>query len=121
MNMANNPINLGLRFFLELYGLFALGYWGWVQHTGSPRILLAFGLPLLAAAFWGIFRVPNDPGNAIVAVPGSVRLLLEVVYFGGAVWALYAAGREKWGLAFAVIVLLHYLVSYDRVIWLLKQ
>ena len=72
MNMANNPINLGLRFFLELYGLFALGYWGWVQHTGSPRILLAFGLPLLAAVFWGTFRVPNDrPATPLSPFTGS--------------------------------------------------
>jgi len=119
--MSNHPGNLGLRFLLELFSLFAIGYWGWTQHTALLRVLFAFGLPVLAAALWGIFRVPDDPDKAPVAIPGYMRLLLEAIYFSGAVWALYAAGRANWGLIFAIIVLLHYLVSYDRVAWLLRQ
>lgn len=119
--MANNPLNLVLRFGLELAGLWALGYWGWTQHAGLVRWLWALGLPLLAAVLWGTFRVPNDPGKAPVAVPGVVRLLLEAAYFGGAVWALYAAGRESGGIFFGVVVLLHYAASYDRVWRLLRK
>ena len=63
----------------------------------------------------------HDPGKAPVAVPGWVRLLLEAAFFGGAAWALYAAGREAWALVFGVIVLLHYAASYDRVWRLLKK
>ncbi|NLG73357.1 MAG: YrdB family protein [Chloroflexi bacterium] len=118
--MANHPLNLALRFFLELVGLFALGYWGWTQHSGLLRFLLAAGLPLAAAVLWGVFRVPNDPGQAPVAVPGVVRLLLEAAYFSAAVWALYAAGRLGWGLTLAVVVLLHYALSYDRVLRMLR-
>jgi hypothetical protein len=65
---------------------------------------------------WGAFRVPNDPGRAPVAVPGVVRVPLEALFFGGATWALYTAGRETWGWILGVIVLLHYAVSYDRVL-----
>lgn len=119
--MANHPLNLGLRFLLELAGLWALGYWGWTQHAGMARWLWALGLPLLAAALWGVFRVPNDPGAAPVAVPGAVRLLLEAAYFGAAVWALSAAGRPAWALALAVIVLLHYAASLDRAARLLGK
>jgi len=119
--MANNPINLLLRFVLELAGLWAFAYWGWTQHAGLARWPWTLGLPLLAAALWGTFRVPNDPGKAPVAVPGWVRLLLEAAFFGGAAWALYAAGREAWALVFGVIVLLHYAASYDRVWRLLKK
>jgi hypothetical protein len=119
--MANHPINLGLRFILELTGLWALGYWGWTQHSGAARWLWALGLPLLAATVWGVFRVPNDPGPATVAVPGIVRLLLEAAFFGGAAWALYASGRGTWALAFAGIVLLHYAFSMDRVARLLGR
>ena len=118
--MANNPLNLVLRFVLELLGLWALGYWGWTQHAGLARWLWTLGLPLLAAVVWGSFRVPNDPGQAPVAVPGWVRLLLEAAFFGGATWALYAAGRETWGLIFGVVVVLHYAASYDRVLKLLR-
>src|SRR5690606_19890911 len=72
LGMANNPLNLGLRFLLELVALFAVGYWGWTQHQGVMRFVLAIGLPALLAAAWGIFRVPGDAsasGEAIVAVP----------------------------------------------------
>lgn len=118
--MANNPLNLGLRFLLELAALFSLGYWGWTQHSGLARLLWTLLAPLAAAALWGIFRVPGDPGKAPVAVPGFLRLLLEVAFFGVAVMALAAAGRSAWALGFSLIVLVHYLLSYDRILWLLK-
>ena len=121
MSMANNPLNLALRFILELIGLYALGYWGWTQNTGITRYVLVVGLPLLAAALWGTFRVPNDPGKATVAVPGVVRLLLEAVYFTAATLAFYTAGQENWALIFGIVVLAHYVISYDRILWLLKQ
>ena len=114
--MSNNPINLALRFILELAGLAAMGYWGWTTHDGVGRYVWGFGLPVLAAAVWGVFRVPGDPGDAPVAVSGVVRLLLEAAYFGGAVGLLYAAGRESAALILGVVVVLHYLASYDRVI-----
>lgn len=119
--MSNHPLNLALRFLLEIVGLLALGYWGWTQHDGLARWLWTLGLPLIAAALWGVFRVPDDPGPAPVAVPGLLRLLLELLYFGGATLALYAAGRPTWAAVFGGIVLLHYLASYDRVVWLLRQ
>lgn len=119
--MSNHPLNLALRFILEIVGLLALGYWGWTQHSGLARWLWTLGLPLLAAVLWGVFRVPDDPGPATVAVPGFVRLLLEALFFGGAVAALYFAQRPTWALVLGVIVVLHYLVSYDRVLWLLRQ
>ena len=43
--MSQNPLNLAVRFALELAGLYALGLWGWTQHTGILRYLLTIGLP----------------------------------------------------------------------------
>lgn len=117
--MSHNPINLALRFVLELVALFAIGYWGWTQHTGILQPLLGIGLPLLAAAAWGTFRVPDDPGKAPVAVPGWVRLLLEVVYFGGAVIGLAAASQPTAALILGIVTAVHYALSYDRIRWLL--
>ena len=122
--MSANPINLALRFILELAALFALGYWGWTQHLGPWRFILAFGLPLLAAVLWGTFNVPGDPsrsGKAPVSVPGAVRLLLELALFAAAIVALYAAGRTGWAALMGAVVLIHYAVSYDRIAWLLKR
>lgn len=119
--MNSHPVNLAVRFLLELVALGIFATWGWQQGQGWQRWTLAVGLPLVAAAVWGIFRAPNDPGPATVAIPGLVRLLIEAVFFGLAVWALYDLKAEKWSWAMLAILLIHYAVSYDRVIWLVKQ
>lgn len=38
--MGSNPINLAVRFLLEMFALFALGRWGWMQGTGILRFVL---------------------------------------------------------------------------------
>jgi hypothetical protein len=118
--MSNHPINLGVRFVLELAALGAFAYWGWTQHGGIFRLLWSLGLPLFAALLWGVFRVPEDHGKGLVAVPGAVRLLLEVSFFAGAVWCLFAAGSRGWALTLTIITSIHYIVSYDRVGRLLR-
>jgi hypothetical protein len=122
--MASHPINLALRFLLELAALFSLGYWGWTQNQGVLRFALGIGLPLLAAVLWGTFRVPGDAsasGKAPVPTPGPLRLILELAFFGAAVWALYDAGLGTWATALGLLVLLHYIASYDRIAWLLRR
>jgi hypothetical protein len=119
--MANHPLNLTLRFILELFAIFAYGYWGWTEHVSPIRFLWSFGSIILVAVVWRTFRVPGDPGNAPVAVPGIFRLLLECLIFGGAVWALYHTNLQEVGIVFGAIVFLHYLISYDRIDWLLKH
>ena len=56
--MGSQPINLALRFLLELAALGAVAYWGWAQHDGLESWLWASGLPLIAAVLWGTFAVP---------------------------------------------------------------
>ncbi len=121
--MSQNPINLAVRFILELAALAALAYWGWTQHTGILRFLLAIGLPVFGAMLWGVFAVPDDPsrsGHAPVPVPGILRLLLELLLFASAAWCLYDAGLVLLANVFGLIVLVHYIISYDRIVWLLR-
>lgn len=119
--MHMHPLNAALRFFLELAALAALGYWGWTQHEGLARWLWALGLPLVAAVAWAVLRIPGDPGTPVVAVPGVVRLLLEILFFGGAVWLLAQAGRPTWAMVLGVLLVGHYLLAYRRVVWMLQQ
>jgi hypothetical protein len=122
--MGFNPINLALRFILEIAALFALGYWGWTQHEGYWRFVWTIGLVVLAATIWGTFAVPDDPsrsGKAPVPVPGTVRLIIELALFAAGTWAFFAAGRPLLGLALGILTLIHYALSYDRIIWLLKR
>ena len=122
--MGSHPLNLALRFMLELAALFAFARWGWIHSTGLLRYFLGLGLPLLAAVLWGTFAVPDDPsrsGKAPVPIPGLMRLLLELVFFGFATWCFFATGLSVWGWILGVVTLLHYLASYDRMRWLLKR
>ena len=122
--MGSHPLNLALRFLLELVALFGLGAWGWYSTDSAGRFLLVLGVPLLAAAAWSAFAVPDDPsrsGRAPVAVPGWVRLALEILVLGGGALALHHAGFERAGLVFAVLAGLHYAISYDRIAWLLRR
>jgi hypothetical protein len=109
-----------LRFFLEIAGLFAMAIWGWTTFEGLAQIVVAIGLPVVAALMWAIFRVPNDPGPAPVVVPGIVRLALEAAFFGGAIVLLYLAGQQLSAVIFGAIVVVHYVVGRRRVVRLLR-
>lgn len=122
--MGSHPINLALRFLLELSAWGAMGYWGWRQGQGGLRWALAIGLPVVAAGLWGTFAIPGDPsrsGRAPVPVPGLVRLALELATFAVGAWAFYDAGHAVLSLVFGAIVVVHYLISYDRIRWLIRQ
>jgi hypothetical protein len=112
--MNTNPTNLAVRFLLEIVMLIALACWGWHLTGNWMRYVAAAGFPVIAAVLWGVFRIPNDPKPAPVAVPGVIRLLLEWLLFGLAVWAMYDLGYIKSALVITLFVLAHYLVSYDR-------
>ncbi|MDX1614694.1 MAG: DUF2568 domain-containing protein [Candidatus Promineifilaceae bacterium] len=118
--MSNHPANLALRFLLELAALGGLAYWGWTEHQGPVRWLLGVGLPFSAAIVWGAFRVPADHGKGLVAVPGWLRLLLEAVVLGGAVAALALAGATTAARLLGAALIIHYLVSWDRIRLLLR-
>ena len=122
--MGSHPINLAVRFVLELSALVAMGLWAWHQGVGITRYLFALVVPVIAITVWGTFAVPDDPsrsGNAPVPVPGILRLALEVVFFGFATWAFFAAGATQLGWIFGIVALIHHVVSYDRLLWLIKQ
>jgi len=119
--MSSHPINLAVRFLLELAALGIMGAWGWRQGEGWLRFLFGLGIPLVAATLWGVFRVPNDPGRAPVAVPGIVRLALEAAYFGLAVWALGDLGAVTWSWILGIILVIHYATSCDRLLRMIKK
>ena len=101
--------NLALAFLLELGMLAALGYWGF--HTGESsisRISLGLGAPLLAATVWGIFLSPK----ATVKVPRVIKFILQVIVFGAAVAALFAADRPTWAWVFGLLVILNKILLY---------
>lgn len=115
-------IGLGLHFILEICALLAVAYWGWQSNDDLfPRLLLGVGVPVALAAIWGIFRVPNDPGPARVAVSGPVRLVIEWAILGFAVWCLFSAGLPTLGWVMLAAVVIDYVIMARRVLWLLTM
>jgi len=112
--MNTNPINLAVRFLLEIAMLIAFACWGWHIAGGWLRYAAAVGLPLIAATLWGVFRIQNDPKPAPVEIPGIIRLLMEWTLFGAAVLALLGLGYFKLGICMGVMLKVHYIASYDR-------
>jgi hypothetical protein len=122
--MAYHPLNLGLRFLLEMGALVAVGAWGWSLTSGPLRWLAMILIPIVLATAWATFAVPDDKsrsGNAPVPVPGAVRLVLELAVFTFGAWSLIATGRPLWGFALAGLVIVHYLLSIERIGWLLGR
>lgn len=119
--MASNPIMLGLRFLIELAALAAYGYWGWTQNDGILRWILTLSLIIIPAAIWGIFRVPDDPKEAPVAISGPVRFVIEFIFFTAAIGLLAAADQSRTAIIVGIIVVLHYIGSYDRIQWRFSQ
>jgi hypothetical protein len=122
--MGFHPLNLGLRFVLELAALFAIGLWGRSLNDGFLGYGWMVAFPLLGALAWGTFRTPDDrsaSGRAPVAVPGWIRLLVEAALFAWAIFGLLETGNSTPAYLLAGITLFHYLISYDRIAWLLEQ
>lgn len=122
--MSSHPLNSALRFLLEIASLVIFGIWGWYFGNGIWAYLLALGFPLLAASIWGVFAVRDDPsrsGKTIIQTPGILRLIIELTFFGIAGWALFSIDFEVLAIVFCLFVLIHYLISFNRIIWLLKQ
>lgn len=115
-------MNLAFRFVLEIAALLAIGAGAYTLASGLLAWILAICLPVLVALCWGTFAVPGDEsrsGEAPVPVRGTVRLLIELVVFGSAV-ALAALVSPLLALGLGIAVGLHYLLSLDRIRWLLN-
>ena len=122
--MSKHPVNLALRFILEISALLVFAIWGWNKGSGLWSVVLAMSLPVFFAALWGVFAVKDDPsrsGKTVIPTKGFVRLILEILFFGLAALALFDLGFNIPGFAISILALLHYAFSYDRIVWLLKQ
>ena len=93
------PLNLALKFLLELGALAAFGLWGAAVANGPAAVVLAVALPLGVAGLWGRFAAPR----ARRRLPLRLRAPFELGVFALAALALRGAGAAAWGAAFVVI------------------
>ena len=83
--------NLGLAFLVELAGLGIFALWGWRTGGSTPTsLLLAIGLPLIAAVLWALFAAPtaNHGGPVFTAVA-------KIAFFGLGGLALWSLGHVQ--------------------------
>jgi len=123
--VSAHPLNLLLRFLLEIAALVALGAYGWhVGGHGVVGFVLAVLFPLIAASVWGIFATPGEQvrnPNAPVPTPGPIRLVIELVVLWAGVAATYAVGAHTLAAVFAILLVINLATSYDRIAWLLSH
>ena len=101
--------------------LAVIAFWGYHRFPGWEGVATSITFPVMAAILWGVFRIPNDPRPAPVAIPGPLRLLLECALFAWAVWALKDLGYDTGAWLLAGILVGHYLFSYDRTASMLRN
>lgn len=103
----------------------AIGIVAWTSLDGAARWVGVIGGPLALMIMWGTFNVPGDPsrgGGAPMPVSGRARLLIEFAYFSIGAGALAISGVSVWvTAAFVGAVVVHYVLSLDRVGWLLTR
>ena len=122
--MGSHPLNLTLRFILEIAALIAIGVWGWEHNDNDLKYVRSIGIPILLAILWGVFAVTGDPsraGKPAIPVKGFIRLLFELAFFAFATWGLYSVGYTTLSIILGSVIAFHYIISYDRIIWLFKH
>jgi hypothetical protein len=118
-----HPVNLAFRLVLELAAFAALAIGGYAIGSGALSWVLAVGLPIAGMAAWGTFNVPGDrsrSGEAPVPVPGAVRLLVEAAVFGVAI-VVVSFANPTYAMVLLAGVVVHYLLSINRIKWLLSN
>jgi hypothetical protein len=94
--------NDALRFLLELFAFFTLGYWGYLAWPFPwPGVLFMIGTPLFAMVVWGLFRSPK----ARIPVDPVGRGIVEIAIMGSAVIAWAMLGQPVIAIVFGVIAL----------------
>ncbi|MGW5275566.1 YrdB family protein [Streptomyces sp. NPDC004044] len=91
-----------LAFVLELAALACLSWWGFHAGGGNlaRQLLLAFAIPALAIALWGLVAAPR----ARIRLPLAGVLAVKAVVLGGGAFGLYRVGHPAAAVALAVVM-----------------
>jgi len=112
--MSKHPLNLSLRFALEIAAILLTAYWGWENFSGPIRIATVIFIPLLLMTLWGGFRYPKDHGKGFKKVSGKTRLAIEAFVLSVPIVLNFSAGNYFIPLIFFSFIVFHYILSQDR-------
>lgn len=118
-------VMLAVRFVLELIAFGSIGVAVWTLGDGGifGGVLAAIAV-VTAAAAWGTLAVPDDPTRnpkAAIAVPGWLRLVIELSIFGLAAWSLWVYVSRAASETFLTAIGIMMLVGWDRIWWMLRR
>jgi len=85
---------------------------------GAVGTLLAVVFTVAVIVAWTVLRVPGDPLEAVVPIPGVARLLLELAVVVGAVAGLWLFDAPAFAVVLAGLAAAQYWAASDRVSWL---
>jgi hypothetical protein len=113
------------RYILESTAILSLAIWATQQYHWFGMFVAVFA----AFACWRIFNVRDDPSTLDVpclVVPGTVRILMEVGIYVFASYSLaevleYLRAPIILVYIYAGLIVLYYIVTYERVLWVLEQ
>lgn len=97
------PLNLGLKFLLEIAGLAAFAYWGASTGEMPVSLLLAIATPAAAAVAWAIYAAPKSKWR----LPLPPRIRFELTFFTAAMLALLAADVPTAAAILSALVILN--------------
>ncbi len=114
-NAPDRPITIGpndvVRFFLELFAVFTLGYWGYLAWPFPwPGVLFMIGMPLFAIIVWGLFRSPK----ALIPLDPVGRGIVEIAIMGTAAIAWAMLGQPIVAIVFAIVALISGTINLRR-------
>ncbi|WP_187168702.1 DUF2568 domain-containing protein, partial [Enterococcus faecium] len=98
--------------------------YAWISFNGYFKYVLTLVLPIAVMIVWSVFAVPHDPsrsGQTVIAVNGVTRLVIELLIFAMAVAAFYFSYLKPVSIVFLCLIILHYIISAERIKWLLNQ
>jgi len=97
-----------LRFLLELFAFFSLGFWGFAAWPLPwPGVLIGLLAPALAIVAWGLFRSPR----AVFRLDPFGKAVIEIFVFGAAALAWFDLGQPVVAVVFALIATVSGVIS----------
>ena len=117
-NPLDNELSASSRFAIEVVAWVA-GPWAAAELTGTwfaviPTLIVLVALP-------GVFSTTGDKRHVVVAVPGRIRLMIELVLAVVAVFSAFLVWTSVGGIIVAAVAVLMLVTGLTRAKWLLSN
>lgn len=107
MNLIKNG-NIAISFFLEVFAIFILGYWGLtLQSNKIIRVTVGLLAPILMIAIWSIWCAPSSSYR----LEGLWLVALKCLLFGIVVCCLLSMKQPSAAIIFGALIDINLVLS----------